>query len=337
MSLITLYKHKKKRLLRIIQKDAVSASWKTVQEVELSQLKFDPSGIKTVDINHDGLYDLLIFIMQKPAIVLLQRSNGEFSLIKDKNFSRGLLDNIKPGDMTMGALGNGEGKQVFIAGKGFARAIGWSKKQQLKVLDQYNTVDKSRRVASILPVNVDQDEAKELLIYQANSERLELYKQDETMVFRALNSYQVGQIDLLDSYVWPASKKQKSRIVYLGSDRFWIIPVGENDISFKSTAQFETSLDEVYFDFITAGDLDQDHSDELIAIDSSYSHMVEILSFNGKQWRSLLNFELFDSLSLDDENGTTSAPRELLVEDFNDDQRADLLFIVHDRLLLYSR
>jgi hypothetical protein len=69
-------------------------------------------------------------------------------------------------------------------------------------------------------------------------------------------------------------------------------------------------------------------------------NLLEFLKFDKETqgWESTMHFEVFEkNLHYQGKKGGLYEPREGLVVDLNGDELDDLVFLVHDRLLLYRQ
>ncbi|MFK5985392.1 MAG: VCBS repeat-containing protein [Pseudomonadota bacterium] len=334
-ALVSLIKQKQQRQVLISTYTESTKKLEIKQTLNIKKLNIDPSGIKTIDINQDGLDDLILFILHNPAIVLLQTEQGLFKQLSSINFRQGLLDNLKQASLTLGDINQDGNKELLIAGKGYARAMRSNSKQQLEIIEQYNAINKNAQITSILPFDIDADGQNEMLIYQQGSEQIDILKKDENGVYRPFNNLASGKIDILDSKIFSHNNSQK-RALYLGKDRFWVLPIGAQKLNFKIQQRYESTLAEVKYQKLASGDINNDSKNDIIALDSKHTHIAEFISTQGSSWKSLLHFEVFDTQSSSkDSLGSSNEPRELLISDINGDDKNDLIFLVHDRILLY--
>jgi|GEM_PF-2614603 len=335
-ALVALTKQKQKRHLLISRYDPKTKALIIQQTLELKNLKIDPSGIKNVDLNQDGAEDLILFVLHKPAIVLQQINAGLFEQISSHNFRQGLLDNLKPGSLTTGDINNDQINEILVAGKGFARALQSNSEQQLEIIEQYNAVNKTAPITSILPINMDEDESKEILIYQQRSEKIDIFKKDENGVYRPYSRLPSGQIDIVDSKLLKKSQTRPERVLYLGKDRFWILPIEPQKLSFEIQSRYESNLPDISYQQLASADIDHDNITDIVALDSQSTHIIEFLKNNSTGWKSLYHFEVFDTQSMSkDSRGSSNEPREILLSDINGNGKNDLIFLVHDRILIY--
>jgi len=122
----------------------------------------------------------------------------------------------------------------------------------------------------------------------------------------------------------------------MGKDRFWILGLDSKKINFDIVSRYESSIAETYYQKVISADIEENNLTDLVVLDSQSSRIVELLSQDGLTWKSRFHFEVFDTQAVSQDNrGSSHEPRELLLSDINDDKRNDLIFLVHDRILIY--
>jgi hypothetical protein len=101
-------------------------------------------------------------------------------------------------------------------------------------------------------------------------------------------------------------------------------------------ATYETKLKKTFFSDVVAGDLNGDGRPDLALIDTG-SHYVEILYLDAKHRpHHAFHFKVFEEKSFEGHEGGIE-PRESAIADVTGDGRADLILLVHDRVLVYPQ
>ncbi|MCX7418621.1 MAG: hypothetical protein NT013_03665 [Planctomycetia bacterium] len=128
-----------------------------------------------------------------------------------------------------------------------------------------------------------------------------------------------------------------------GTGKFAVLYSGRTDPTMKELATYETKREKAFFADVVGGDLNGDGEPDIAAIDTQ-SHYVEILNFASKtadqaaQLRAAIAFQVFEEKSFSrEEEGGDFEPRESLIVDVTNDGRADLILLVHDRILIYPQ
>ena len=144
-----------------------------------------------------------------------------------------------------------------------------------------------------------------------------------------LEAFSTAQFDL--------AADGRSDIIVLGEDRFWCIPLGGSDLEIRVVGNHEPELDDMSYVDLVAGDLDGDGRDELLAVDSRESRMLEILAWEDDTgWSGVYHFTIFElDPSYHGRQGSATEPREVLLSDLTSDGKLDVALLIHDRVLVY--
>ncbi len=333
--LACLLRRDKQRYLVVLTREPATGKWQAGQELALAEMRTNPTGLKPVDLDRDGLTDLVAFALRTPAWLLHRQKDGSFKIVGDGGMRRGLLDKLQPGDLSVGDVDRDGRDEMIVVGKGYARAMKMDASGALAVMDQFNAIDREAEIASALPMDADGDGHNELFLLPRSGDELQLLRQDPDAVYRPWLSLEMGHIDVVDTRVLPPNGTGGGRILYLGKDRFWLVPVGAGGLGVSTRATHETDLEDMQYSELALGDLNGDGKPELVALDNKETRTLEVLQREETRWRSVLHFEVFEDHGREEYQSTTKEPRELLVTDMTGDGRDDILLLVHDRVLLY--
>ena len=314
-------------------------TWTAEESVKLGSIKRNPTALAAHDLNGDGAPDLAMFIPREP-MRLFVRDGDEFREVAEKDsvrtsqFEGVLPDRFGVGDFT----GDGE-LEMLVAGKGFVRAYRIRPDGALEIVDQANARSSVDELSGPILFDLDGDGREELLSYLAEESRLQVLAPDEAGLYRYDDSLDLAPIGLVRVAEWDLGGDAGRRLLFFGKDRFWSVPptpVGGAKESRRDSHR--TDLEDVKYARFVVGDLDDDGHLDVIAADTE-RHVLEILSGGcGRPWKSELFFTVFEkNRFVRSTRGSPLQPRELLVGDFDNDGRSDLVLLCHDRVLLYPQ
>lgn len=311
-------------------------STEMVRSVELVDLKTDPKAIRFLDINRDGRDDLAVFVPFEAMRILVQEEDGSFEdLSRRQDYRSGLVDKLEPSAVTV-ANTNGPGSSaVLVAGSGFSRAIELDETGALQVADQFNARESTTEIAAAFALDISGDGQREILLFDQRNREIQVLRRNDLDVFIYSEAVPVGDIKLVAGHQVDFNNDGYEDLFLLGKDRFWVIPMGVPGYRAETVLSYETDLEDIRFGDTAVGDLNNDGTSDLIAIDV-HRNLVEVLTRTGHDLHSSLHFKVFESDPNAKQRGSQAGePRETLVVDLTGDGLNDLVLLVHDRVLLY--
>ena len=317
-----------------------ASDWNEAVEIELAELETDPLALRVADLDADGRMDLVLFVNHDPIRLLIQNDTGGFEEIEDSTgFGRSLVADVDPSAFSLGDV-NGDGiQEMIIASSGFARALQLDEALNLQVAAQFNPRSSDAEIASASILrNAGSDERVVALLEPAN-DRLHVLTPRRGGVWRFLENIDLPSIDLVETRSVDLDGSGTDDLALFGSDRFVWLPVGIEDEALRPSSSWECDLEGVNYQLLGVGDLDADGSQEVVAVDTRDSHVLEVFrpSDDG-QWTSLLHFTVFEVDShYQGQRGAVNQPREIVIADLTNDGLDDLVLVVHDRILLYPQ
>jgi len=322
----------------VVQHFRDDGSWAEGQRIELAELRTDPLAIESVDADADSRADLAVFTLQNPMRLLQQQGDGSFVEVSAAgSFRRGLVDDLLPAGLGNADV-NGDGRdELIVAGKGYARALRLTEEGNLEVVDQFNAERSDAVVSATFVVDVDGDGTSEVLLVIEETNEIAVLERDRRGVYRQRTTIPIGPIEVVDTGLVDLENDGTPDLMLFGKDRFWTVPAGRVDFEVRTLGSYEADLEELSYHDLAAGDLDGDGQDELVALDSRLSHIVQVLSRDADGgWESALHFTVFEAdPHYQGRAGARSEPRELLLADATSDGATDVVLLVHDRLLVY--
>lgn len=304
------------------------------------QLDSEPERLKQLDANQDGRPDFLVFFGggRTPALLLTDK-DGVPELtetpggIQLRDVSRESVflkseSKTKNGDSSQGAM---------LAAQGtFARELVLNKSNHWQVLDQYNASESKARIEGVAAINLDGQPGEEVVLVDTGIQKLRILRQEESL-YRRWKEIDMGAFPFVSSHVADLNGDHRDDLVILGRSKFGVVYSGQANSELKRLASFESKIDKVYFADVAVGDLNGDEKTDLAVIDTR-QHYVEILEPDSEAGlKHALQFKVFEEKSFSGSGAPGNEPRESLILDVTGDNRADLLLLTHDRILLYPQ
>ncbi len=331
----------RKQALVVASYDSGSASWGTKPLAE-EEVGSRLQGLRAVDINQDGLLDVLALSLVQPLEILLQGPDGSFA--RAKGSVAGLADKVAPSAVTQGDL-NGDGKEeLLITRETFARSARLGDHGRAQVMDQINAPDAGAELLVSVVADVRGDESPELLLVEGQERKIHVMARDAKNVYRLASSHP-GVSEVTDSLVTDADLDGTPDLFLFEESRFWWYRLRPDTFAIEEKMIYETDLKDTVYGQLVAGPLDGDGRDDLVVFDTVKSHVMELLlageasgSSPDASLRSTLHFKLFEvDPHFQGQRGSRFQPHASILADLNADGRKDIAVLMHDRLIIYPQ
>jgi hypothetical protein len=311
-----------------------------LKTIDLPNQKNDPRALRVFDANQDGKMDVAVFTPFEPMRLFVQGEKFSFTeATPDNGFRTGLVDNLESAALTVAdTIGDGKA-EMLVSGAGYARALRLKPGGELAVLDQFNAKDPSADIAGAFTLPADGTDKKPVIVlYDSEGQLLQFLHSDDHGVYQFAQSMPVGKIELVGVETRRDPKTGQIDVFMLGKDRFWWMPIGQPDFNVHVMATHTTDLPDISYSDVEAGDLNNDGRLDLACIDPD-KNVIEILSQDtAGGWQSRMHFKVFEKDEhYQGRHGSPEEPRETVIADVTGDGKADLILLVHDRVLIYPQ
>ncbi len=301
-------------------------SWGPAELVSIAGLNGPPVGLKTIDINRDGLSDLLVFTGYGSPVLLIGRKGQTPSAFTG---SLGPMAAATPAGLSVMDL---NGPAVIVAQNTFARQIQLDSRGQWEIKTQFNSGRSSAVIQGAAALDADGDGTKEIVLFDRTSRSLLFLKQKDG-VFRPGGSLAVGSISFEGLHVADFDGDGRDDLLIAGSDRFGVLQTGARGQRLKTIASYETKRNEARLSDLATGDVNADGVPDVVFTDVA-EQMLEIASYAGeKDLLHAITFKVFER-KIFRGVGDLSEPRDQVIGDVDGDGRDDIVLIAHDRILV---
>ena len=300
--------------------------WANEDGVPLKGLNGAPPALRVVDANLDGRADILAFNAYGPPVLLLGRA-GEAPVAAAGGV--GQLAGAKPEGVGVAAAG------LLVSQNTYARVVALDKSGQWTIKDQYNAGRPAATIAGAATLDLDGDGKTEVALYDKVGKNL-LFLDKKDGAYRPGGLLHVGAIDFQGLVVGDFDGDGKDDLLLAGTDKFGVVLGSKRGQRLKTLATYETNRKDGQLTDLIAGDLNGDGQPDVLFSDTA-EHFLEIAALKkSNELERALAFKVFEQKSFRN-RAPDGEPRDMALGDVDGDGRADIILLVHDRVLVYRQ
>lgn len=342
------------RTLRTIH-DLGSARKQRIDSAEgtslvLEKLTSNPDGLKVLDVDQDGLQDVLIFVSYESPILVRQTEGGKFEVVDLAKAQGSLIKDASLRSIALADVDGKEGWELLVAQKNFARSLVFSDGRNWSVIDQYNAkTGTENKISAVAAFNIDSDGPAgrpAILLLDGQKGRLQILKAGGDKTYRVDKQVDVGKwnsVAHLKMLFAPLTGGEAKSLLLFDSAKFALVtPPSAGNVAqyFEQQFSYETRIKDGTYGNLTAGDINSDGRTDIVMVDYKRNH-IEILALDaGARPVPAMRFKVFEQKSYRSSRNRSKAgaePRELEVADVTGDGKNDLVTVIHDRIIIYPQ
>ncbi|MBN2593325.1 MAG: VCBS repeat-containing protein [Sedimentisphaerales bacterium] len=318
-------------------------------ELELKKLSANPDGLKVLDVDQDGLMDVLIFVSYEPPILVRQVKKNKFEVVDSPNAQSSLIKDASRRSISVANVDGKDGDELLIAQNNFARSLVFSDGQTWNVVDQYNAKSTENQISVVAAFALEtgtQAERPSILLLDGQKGQLQILKAGSDKTYRVEKVLDVGNFNSaahMKMLFAPLTGNDVESLLLFDSKQFAIVtPPTNNKFAQHMEQQFayETKIKDGIYGNLAAGDINSDGLTDVIMVEYGRSH-IEILTFDADEKPvPAMRFKILEEKSYRDSKPGPKAsaePRELTVADVTGDGKDDLVTVIHDRIIIYPQ
>ncbi len=204
--------------------------------LELKKLTSNPDGLKVVDVDQDGLQDVLVFVSYELPILVHQVRKREFEIIDSPKAQASLIKNASPHSIAVADVDGKAGKELLVAEKNFARSLVFSEAGMWTIIDQYNAKSTENQISAVAAFDIGGENSggrPAILLLDGQKGQLQILKSGEDKTYRLEKELDVGKWNAaanLKMLFAPLTGKDAKSILLFDGEKFALItPPGDSD------------------------------------------------------------------------------------------------------------
>ncbi|MHC4395406.1 MAG: FG-GAP repeat domain-containing protein [Planctomycetota bacterium] len=315
--------------------------------LKLKKLTSNPDGLKVLDVDQDGLQDVLIFVKYESPILVHQVEKREFEVVDRPDAQASLIKEASGRSVFVADVDKKAGAELLLAQKNFARSLVFSEGKSWSIIDQYNAKSTDNKISSVAAFDIDGEEPGRpaILLLEGQKGQLQILKAGKDKTYRFEKELDIGKwaaATHLKMLFAPLTGDEAKSILLFDSEKFALItPPSINKVVQHLEHQFhyETKIKDGLYGHLTAGDINSDGREDIIMVEYRRNH-IEILALDSQgRPTPAMRFKIFEQKSYQGtKRGKAGAePRELKVADVTADGKDDLVTVIHDRIIIYPQ
>jgi hypothetical protein len=321
----------------------------TEPALELKKLAADPEGLKVLDVDQDGLADVLIFVEYEQPLLVRQVQKRKFEVIDSPKAQASLIKDASLHSIAVADVDGRTGAELLVVQNNFARSLIFAGGQSWSIIDQYNAKSTDDQISAVAAFDIDGREAAgrpAILLLDGQKGLLQILKSGTDGTWRLEKELNVGRwnaVTHLKMLYEPLINGTGKSILLFDDEKFAILtPPGSNNGQryLEQLFSYETKIKDGVYGNLTTGDINGDGRCDIIMVEYKNNH-IEILALDSQNRPvSAMRFKIFEQKSYSDSKqaGKTGVePREMKVADVTGDGKNDLVTIIHDRIIIYPQ
>lgn len=304
------------------------------KQVKIEEYNTAPSAVRFADANQDGRMDVLIFAPYEPLITFVQDEQGDYQRLEGASTQQGLVkDATSAGFHVADVTGDGKA-EILLAQRSFARALrirdgAWM------VVDQFDAPTASSEITGVCTFKEPGQQRPSVALYDKRNAEVHWLTRQSEGTYGVTESIPVGSFELSHMTTTFTSGEAAGEVLLSDVQKFALLLPHKPALRAVEKAVYETKTKDGRLFKPAVGDLNHDGRTDVVVTEAR-ENRLEILTFGPDEQLVLATaFKVFDTKQFSRGKGESIEPREILIDDFNDDGRDDVAVIVHDRVIIY--
>ena len=299
--------------------------------VPLKFLAEKPHRLLALDIDGDRDRDLVVIPASDPFGVVLNEGEGRFTpLGSDEIGGKWLLSGAKASSYGSALLPDGR-EALLVAKKNIGRAVALDAERKLAVLEQYPGGEEVSWIALARRGDL-------LFVLDEKTSTLSVLR-SEKGEWKGRQEIRLAQGKVERMELGALGPQGEPALLLAGPSGLQVLRPGNLQRSLEPDWSYETDSKEPWLWTMAEGDFNADSRKDLAVIDWK-NRNLEILGLpaaEGQAPSRAFQFEMYEEKTIVRRVSGSGGVRAVLSGDLTGDRKDDLLFLIHDRILLYPQ
>ena len=327
----------------------IDAAGESGPGLELRTLTSNPDGLKVLDVDQDGLRDVLIFVSYELPILVRQVRRMEFEIVDSPKAQASLIKEARLHSIAVADVDGKAGEELLLAQKNFARSLAFADGRSWSIMDQYNAKSTENHISTVAAFDIGYGSLAgrpAILLLDGQKGQLQILKAGDDNTYRFEKELDVGKWNTaphLKMLFAPLTGDEAKSILLFDGDKFALVtPPTSGGVRHHLEQQFsyETRIKDGRYGNLTVGDINSDDRVDIIMVEYKRNH-IEILTLDhDAKPIPAMRFKIFEEKTYRDIRSPIESsvePRELKIADVTGDGKDDLVTIIHDRIIVYPQ
>ena len=308
-----------------------------ISTITLTGVSRSPQSMLSADVDQDGFTDLLLFTSGEPMIMV--RGGGEKPekgkpvtlLTSEKMPQFGLVQAAgSQNSALVDWTGNGK-SELVIADKNFVRACVYDAKAGWKVVNQITVSDPGTDLVGLTVLKGS--DGKPMLVASDKGNGRLLFM-DATGIKQRVRmmGFSPGQI-----FAGAFAGDGQQGVLCLADDAFAVVRLAGKKLKMEDFAAYRSDATDRSEHQLSVGDVNSDGMLDVVVCDAKEQSCAVLAFTSTRKLLLATETKIFESRMFSGGDAREFEPRDVLINDATGDGKTDIVFLIHDRIMVYPQ